>query len=220
MRLSDIARQRCADGTVGVADIEPEGFALALVDERLRLLQQLGVQHAVIKRRVVLGAMQRFTRMRLGGFQQTRQLQLLLFGGKSIQLFEQISAANQVDETGYAQFSHQLTHFTGDEFKVVGHFERQAVIVVLTQFVVLSCHAGCTVVQMANTQIFTAQRDHWAGTETEALCTQNRRFNDIDAGFQTAIDLQTNLVTQTVSHQRLLGFHQTEFPRATGVFHR
>ena len=38
MRLSDIARQRCADGTVGVADIEPEGFALALVDKRFRLL--------------------------------------------------------------------------------------------------------------------------------------------------------------------------------------
>ena len=163
--------------------------------------------------------MQRFTRMRFGGFQQTRQLQLLLLGGEAIQLFEQVGATNQIHQAGNAQRGHQLAHFTGDKFKVVGHFKRQAVIVVLTQFLILSCNTGCAVVQVANTQIFTAQRHHRAGTEAKAFCTQNCRFNDIDAGFQTAIDLQTNLVTQTVSHQRLLGFHQAEFPRAARIFH-
>ena len=163
--------------------------------------------------------MQRFTWMRFSGFQQTRQLQFLLLGGKPFQLFEQVGTTNQIHQTFHAQLRHQLAGFAGDKFKVVSHFERQAVIVVLTQFVILSCHAGCAVVQMANTQVFTAQRDHGAGAETEAFCTQNCRFNDIDAGFQTAIDLQTDLVTQTVRHQRLLSFHQPQLPRASRIFH-
>ena len=72
---------------------------------------------------------------------------------------------------------------------------------------------------MANTQVFTAERNHWAGTEAEAFRTQNRRFDDVEAGFQATVHLQTDLVTQTVSHQRLLGFHQAKFPRAARIFH-
>ena len=72
---------------------------------------------------------------------------------------------------------------------------------------------------MANAQVFTAQRHHRTGTEAEAFRTQNRRFDDVEAGFQTAVHLQTDLVTQTVSHQRLLGFHQAKLPRAARVFH-
>ncbi|CNU37186.1 Uncharacterised protein [Salmonella enterica subsp. enterica serovar Bovismorbificans] len=41
--LCDIAGKRRADGTIGVADVEPEGFALARIDKRLRLLQQLRI---------------------------------------------------------------------------------------------------------------------------------------------------------------------------------
>lgn len=91
---------------------------------------------------------------------------------------------------------------------------------VLTQFFILRRHAGCAVVQMANAQVFTAQRHHRAGAEAETFRTENRRFNDIDAGFQTAVHLQTNLVTQAVGDQRLLGFDQTQFPRTASIFHR
>ncbi len=38
---------------------------------------------------------------------------------------------------------------------------------------------------------------------------ENRRFNDIDAGFQTAVRLPNNLVTQAVGDQRLLGFNKS-----------
>ncbi len=219
MRLGNVAGERCAHRTVGVANIKPEGFALTLVHERLRLIQQLGVEHAVIKRRVVLGAVKRFARMRLGGLQQLRQIQLLLFGSKALQRGKQIGTANQVHQAGHAQLRHQLPGLTGDKFKVVGHFERQAVIVVLTQLVILGCNAGCAVVQVANTQVFTAQRHHRAGAEAEALCTQNRRFDDVYAGFQAAVDLQTDLVTQAVRYQRLLGLNQPQLPRAARVFH-
>ncbi len=91
---------------------------------------------------------------------------------------------------------------------------------VLTKFFILRRHAGCAVVQMANAQVFTAQRHHRAGAEAETFRTENRRFNDVDAGFQTAVHLQTNLVTQTVGDQCLLGFNKSEFPRAASIFHR
>ncbi len=165
-------------------------------------------------------AVQRFTRMRLGGFQQTGQIQFLLLRRKTVQLFQQVGAANQIHQTFYAQLRHQLAGFTGDKFKVVGHFERQAVIVVLTQFVILSCDAGGAVVQVANTQVFTAQRDHRTGAEAETFGAQDRGLNDVEAGFQAAVHLQADFMTQTVRHQCLLGFHQTQFPRTPGVFHR
>ncbi len=158
--------------------------------------------------------------MWLGSLQQLRQRQFLLFGGETVQLFQQVGATNQIHQTCYAKLCHQLAGFTGDKLKVISHFERQAVIVILTQFVILSCYTRCAVVQVANTQIFTAERYHRASTEAEAFCAENRRFDDINAGFQAAINLQTDLVTQTVSNQRLLGFNKPQLPRTACVFHR
>ena len=89
--------------------------------------------------------------MRFGGLQQLRQRQFLLFGGETVQFFQQVGATNQIHQTRYVQLCHQLAGFTGNKFKVIGNLERQAVIVVLTQFVILSCYTRCAVVQMANT---------------------------------------------------------------------
>ena len=91
---------------------------------------------------------------------------------------------------------------------------------VLTQFVVLGRYAGGAVVQVTDTQVFTAQRDHRAGAEAEAFRAKDRRFDDIEAGFQAAIYLQANFMTQAVGDQRLLGFHKAKFPRTAGIFHR
>ena len=158
--------------------------------------------------------------MRFGSLQQLRQRQLLLFGGETVQLFQQVGATNQIHQTCYAKLCHQLAGFTGDKLKVIRHFERQAVIVILTQFVILSCYTRGAVVQVANSQIFTTERDHWASAEAEAFCAENRRLDDIDTRFQAAIDLQTDLVTQAVSNQRLLGFNKPQLPRTACVFHR
>ena len=40
----------------------------------------------------------------------------------------------------------------------------------------------------------TTARDHWASAEAEAFCAENRRFDDINARFQAAINLQTNFM--------------------------
>ncbi|GCO41715.1 hypothetical protein ExPCM14_03132 [Escherichia coli] len=158
--------------------------------------------------------------MWLGSFQQLRQRQFLLFGGETVQLFQQVGATNQIHQTRYPQLCHQLAGFTCDKLKVISHLERQAVIVILTQFVILSCYTRGAVVQVANTQIFTAERHHRASAEAEAFCAENRRFDDINAGFQAAINLQTDLMTQTIGNQRLLGFNKPQLPRTACVFHR
>lgn len=71
------------------------------------------------------------------GFQQLAQIQLAV-QQETVQAFQQVGTANQIHQTRHAQLRHQLTRFAGDEFKVVGNFKRQTVIVVLTQFVILS----------------------------------------------------------------------------------
>ncbi len=158
--------------------------------------------------------------MRLGSLKQLRQRQFLLFGGETVQLFQQVGATNQIHQTCYAKLCHQLACFTGDKFKVIRHLEWQAVIVILTQFVILSCYTRGAVVQVANTQIFTTERHHWASAEAEAFRAENRRFDDINAGFQAAINLQTDFMTQAVGNQRLLCFNKSQLPRTACVFHR
>ena len=109
VRLRDVAGEGGTHGAVGVADIKPERFALLVVHVRFRLLQQLRVQHAVIERRVVLGAVDRFARVRLRGFQQLRQLKLLLLSREAFQLFQQVSAANQVHQTPSCAISSRVS---------------------------------------------------------------------------------------------------------------
>ena len=92
---------------------------LRICDKRFRLLQQLRVQQAVIKRWVVFGAVECLTWMRFGGLQQLRQRQFLLFGGETVQFFQQVGATNQIHQTRYAQLCHQLAGFTGNKFKVI-----------------------------------------------------------------------------------------------------
>lgn len=84
---------------------------------------------------------------------------------------------------------------------------------ILTQFVILSCYTRGAVVQVANSQIFTAKRYHRASAEAKTFRAKNRCFDDIDTRFQAAIDLQTDLVTQAVGNQRLLGFNKPQLPR-------
>ncbi len=95
----------------------------------------------------------------------------------------------RIDQLADAQRSHDLAGFPSDELEVVGHAFWQAVIVIAAQFFILSCHAGRAVVQVADTQVFTAQCDHRAGAEAKALCTQNGSLNNVDAGFQATIHL-------------------------------
>ncbi len=70
---------------------------------------------------------------------------------------------------------------------------------------------------MTDTQVFTTQGDHGDGTEAEALRPQNGRFDYVQTGLQTTVGLQTDLVTQVVATQGLVGLAQTQLPGGTGI---
>ena len=139
---------------------------------RLRLRQQFFVQQTLVERRVAaFGAVHRFTRMRRGGFQQRRQIQLVLLGRDAVQLGQELGAADQIHQLAHAQLRHDLAGFTRDKLEVIRHAFRQAVVVIAAQLVVLSRDAGRAVVEVADAQVFTTQRHHRPGAEAEAFRT-------------------------------------------------
>ncbi len=66
-----------------------------------------------------------------------------------------------------------LARFLGDEAEVVHHHVRRAPEVVEPQHVVLGGDAGGAVVEMADAQVFAAQRHHRRGAEAEAFRAQD-----------------------------------------------
>ena len=87
------------------------------------------------------------------------------------------------------------------------------------QDIVLCCHAGRAIIQVADTQVLAAERDHRRGTEAEALGAQDRRLDDVEARLQSAIGLQAHLVPQIIGPQHLLRLGQAELPRTARVLH-
>lgn len=80
--------------------------------------------------------------MRGCGNQQRRQVQFVLFRSEAVQLNQQIGTTNQVYQLAYAQLSHDFAGFLSNELEVVHYALRQAVIMVATQFFVLSCNTA------------------------------------------------------------------------------
>ena len=50
---------------------------------------------------------------------------------------------------------------------------------VVTQLLMLGSHTGGAIIEMANTQVFTAQRNHGCGAKTKALGAENSRFDHV-----------------------------------------
>ena len=65
-----------------------------------------------------------------------------------------------------------------------------------------------------------ARRDQRRGGEAEFVGAEQRADHHVAAGAQAAIDLHGDARTQTVEHQRLMGFGEADFPRAAGVLDR
>jgi hypothetical protein len=63
-----------------------------------------------------------------------------------------------------------------------------------------------------------AQCNQSSGTKTKSLSSQQRCNNNISSGFELAVGLDPDSVSQIVHYQYLLSFSQTQFPRTAGVF--
>ena len=118
------------------------------------------------------------------------------------------------------ELGHQLARFLGDELEVVHHHVGQADEVVAAQLFVLRGDAGGAVVEVADAQVFAAQRDHRAGAEAEGFRAEDGRLDHVEAGLQAAVGLHAHPAAQAVGAQHLLRFGQAEFPRRAGVLDR
>ena len=77
---------------------------------------------------------------------------------------------------------------------------------------ILGSDTGGAIVQMADTKVFATQRDHWPGTKTKTVSTENCTLDYVKARLKTAIHLQTNPITQTVFNQCMVRLGQAGFP--------
>jgi hypothetical protein len=59
--------------------------------------------------------------------------------------------------------------------------------------------------------------DQRCGRESELLRAEQRRHDDVPAGFELAVGLDDDAVAQAVEQQRLLGLGQPELPWCSGV---
>ena len=59
----------------------------------------------------------------------------------------------------------------------------------LAERCILCCHTRGAIIEVANTEILAAHRDHWRGAKTEALGTENRGFHHIKTCLHAAIGL-------------------------------
>ena len=218
--LDDFAGQTRTHRAVGVADVVAK-LAAAHVFHRLQqIFHHLEVQRPLVEGGVVLLAEQAGACRCDRAGQNAGEIQLGLTGGEAGQRFQQVGATDEVGQLGDAQLGHQLAGLLGDELEVVHHHLRQAGEVLATQLLILGSDAGGAVVQVADTQVFAAERHHGAGAKTEALGAENGCLDDVQTRFEATVHLQPHLVTQAVGDQRLLGLGQPQLPGGAGVFDR
>ena len=127
------------------------------------------------------------------------------------------------DQLGHAAHTHRrhdLAALLRDEAEVVDDHLGQTDEVLAAQHVVLCGHTGGAVVQMADAQVLTAQRDHGRRAEAKALSTQHRRLDHVQAGLQSTVSLHAHLVAHVVATQRLVRLGQTQLPGRAGILDR
>ena len=92
---------------------------------------------------------------------------------------------------------------------------------IAAQRFISGCHAGGAVIQVADAQIFAAEGDHRAGTETKALRTKNGGFDDIQSGFSVRhLSVSRILWRRTVAHTSACWASASPSSRGTRVFDR
>ncbi len=221
MSTRNVAGQPRADRAVGVADRIVEVTTLSQLHQRRRVLGNTRGQCGLVTHRI---ARQRAgkvaARAQADAIDQRCEVELVLNRRGARDLLQQLSATDNLTETAHAQLRQMRTHVLGDETEIVHHHFGQTSEVFLAQHRMLGCHAGCAVVEVADTQILAAQCDHRAGAETETLGTEQRGLDHVQTSLQATVGLQPHAAAQVVTAQRLLRFGDAEFPWRAGVLDR
>ena len=111
-----------------------------------------------------------------------------------------------------------LAHFLCQECEVVDEilvFSDE----VRAQFGILCCHTERTRVEVALAHHHTSKHDKCQCSESKFLGSKQRHEDDVATGLQLTVNLHANLTSQSVLHERLLGFRQSYLRRYTGKSH-
>src|SRR6056297_1502 len=218
VRPGNFARQTGTNGAVTVGYSIGPGTTTLFLDSGDCILNHLLREFTLVERMVPLYLTGlRLVRRNIVIGQQATEIQLLLALGIARQALQKVNATNQFFHAAHAQLRHPLAGFLSHKTEEIhGHFHR-TLEVLFTEVFILGRNTGRAVVQVADTQVFAAQRHHWRGTEAEALGTQDRAFHHVQTGLDATIGLQADLASQVVGPQCLLGFGQAEFPGGAGI---
>ena len=216
-----LTRQASADRTVIVADLEAEAPA-GLVSNRI----PSSIEHRLRKFALVEGLVTQFRtesrhirgKTRIGD--DGRQIKPRLPGCPPLLQFDEIRPSDQFVERADSELCHAFPNLFGYEAEEIDDHVGQTGKVLASQHVVLRCYAGRASIEVANTQVLAAQRDHRCRTEAEAFRAEHGSFDDVQAGLEPAVGLQPHLVTHAIHAQHLVCFRQSQLPGAAGVFHR
>jgi len=109
--------------------------------------------------------------------QYRAQIQILLTGSLAGQDLQQIDTTDQLLQAANTELCQPVAGFLCHEAEKIHRHLDSADVMVVTQVLILGSHAGGAVVEMADTQIFTAQSDHWRRAKPETLGTENSGFD-------------------------------------------
>ena len=132
----------------------------------------------------------------------------------SVRLVEHLGLADHLVEGAVAERSHDLAHFLGDEEEIVDDVLGLAGEA-LAQHRVLRGDADRAGVEMALAHHDAARRDQGRGGKAEFIGAQQRADHHVAPGAEAAVDLHHDAAAQPLAHQRLMGFGQPDFPRAS-----
>ena len=218
--LGDCPRQHGADGTIGILDRERHPNRIAALDRRLRLRDQLAIEH--IANLVVLplaieschfAGMSGF----MNDFEKSRPTRLAL--GDQLAAIEHLHLSDHLVESAIAHLGHEFADFLGNKEEIIDDMLGLAPET-LAQHRILSGHANRAGVEMAFTHHHAAGGDQRRRGEAEFIGAKERADHNVAAGADAAIDLHRDAAAQPICDQRLMGFGKSDFPRRSGMLDR
>ena len=205
--------QHRTDGAVDVAGHFHELHLLAALDGGLGFLDEFLVQcffQAVV---LFVHVVARNFWAHLRHSQQTSEVEARGFPVFDASAHvEQVGAADHVVKLLDTQLRHDLTHFFSDEEEVVDDVLRLA-CELLAQLWVLCGHAHGAGVQVALAHHDATLNHQRCSGKAKLVSAEQSTHSHVAASFHLAVGLHAHAATQTVQHQSLLGFGQTDFPR-------
>ena len=132
---------------------------------------------------------------------------------------EHLGMADCLRDRAEAERGEVLAHFFGEELEEV-HDELGLAGEPLAQLGVLGGDADRARVEVAHAHHHAAAHHERRGREAELLGTEQGRDHDVAPGFQLAVALHDDAITQPVLHEGLLGLGDPELPRRAGVLER